>query len=82
MVRVTLEEAVFEAYAEIGDSLLDDLDLRNRDIVQRAFGIFPYQSHSISQLAKVYKWPRSTTYNRYRTALKILRVLRQNFKKT
>lgn len=75
--RYTLEEFVFIALKEKGEEgtqeLLDILDTESRDIVQRLWGIFPYREHSIREVAKVVGLPRSTSYYKYRRALKAMK---------
>ena len=70
MARITLEEATWEVYKKRPDEVLDTLDFKYRDVVQRMWGIFPYQQHSIRQTSKSLNLPRSTVYFRYRQALK------------
>ena len=71
MIRATLEEAAFELYHD-QPKKLDSLDGVMLDVVQRAWGVFPYQQHSIRQVALALKIPRSTAYYHYRKALKVL----------
>ena len=66
-------------YRELGEDLLDTLNIENREFVQRVFGIFPYQPHSIRELAKIYRIAHSSAYWKYR---KILRLLKKEILKS
>lgn len=73
MSKITYEEAVFEAYREIKDDLLDVLSTSDRDLIQRYFGLFPYQDHSYDSLGRELNIPRSTAHYRVRAILRILK---------
>jgi hypothetical protein len=71
--RVTLEEAVWEAYKEIGDDLFEHLPDTKRELVRKYFGVFPYQPHTYRQLAKRENMPYTTVYYQVKIALKELK---------
>ena len=73
--RLTLEEAVWEAYKEIGAELFEHLEVPKSDLVRRYFGIFPYQPHTYRQLAAEEQIPYTTIYYQIRTALKELKKI-------
>jgi len=76
MNMAALEEFVWENWA---DELLQTLDSENREILQRYFGIFPYQPHSVSAISRLLGIPYMTAYRRIR---KILKGLRKEIIKT
>jgi len=75
MIRITLEEAAYEAYTDLGNDILDQLDMEARDIIQRILGIFPYRPHTMFELGRVLGIPRSTAHYRSQIAMKKLKDL-------
>ena len=82
MIRITLEEAAWEAWQQIGEDLFRNLSVSDSAFLRRVFGIFPYQSHTIKQMSEMNRIPYTTCYSRYRKILREIRPIALKLLKT